>query len=207
MKASALTLDETPLERQLLMQLGVRLKAARELQGISAVELARQVGISRTTLQAIERGLPSPSMGTYLAVMSALGLASDVALLATGEADTVEPPPPIDMEHHGAQDYQSLLMHVYAVRMLKQSPRLVDRAMETLSRWRQTADPRSFALLDEWKRILEKKQWSAAVARDAHANQLRQASPLATLLPEEKRLEIIRRVKALKQSAYATEPA
>lgn len=203
---------ETPtnrglLERQLLAQLGERLKSARETRGISAVELARQIGVSRTTLQAVERGLPSPSMGTYLSVMAALGLAADVSLLATGEADTVEPPPPENLNHHGAQDYQSLLMHVAAVRLLKQNPRLVDRAVTTLERWRETADPSSYPLLDQWRRILETREWRIAVAPDEYGNQLRQASPLATLLPQERRLGIIRRVKKLKQDAHAAATA
>ena len=199
--------DQPPLERQLLVQLGERLRSARETRGTSAVELARQLGISRTTLLAVERGLPSPSMGTYLSVMAALGLAADIALLATGEADTVEPAPPSNLAHHGAQDYQSLLMHVAAVRMLKQSPRLADRASATLERWRATSDPRSYPLLDQWKRIIEMREWRMAVAPDERSNQLRQASPLPTLLPQEKRLGIIRRVKEMKQRAHAAATA
>jgi len=200
-------LEADPLERQLLAQLGARLKTARETKGLKAVELARRIGVSRTTLQAVERGKPSPSIGTYISVMSALGMAADVALLATGESDNVEPRPPKKLARHGAQDYQSLLMHVAAVRLLNQNPRLVDRAIATLSRWRENADPRSHGLLDEWARIIDKREWHRAVATDERANQLRQASPLATLLPEEKRLEIIRRVADLKRSARATASA
>ena len=200
-------LESNPLERQLLAQLGARLKSARQARGISAVELARRVGVSRTTLQAVEGGKPSPAMGTYLAVMSALGLVADVALLATAESDTVEPSPPKHLDRHGAQDYQCLLMHVEAVRLIKQNPHLVKRAVATLNRWQETVDPRSHELLDEWMRILEQRDWRLAVAPNERGNQLRQASPLATLLPEEKRLEIIRRVKALRQRAHATAPA
>jgi len=200
--------DSQPLERQLLAQLGTRLRSARETRGVSAVELARRIGVSRTTLHAVEGGKPSPSIGTYLAVMSALGLVADVALLATGESDTVEPSPPKDLDRHGAQDYQSLLMHVEAVRLLKQNPRLAKRAVATLNRWQETADPRSHALLDEWRRILDQREWRLAVAPDERGKQLRQASPLATLLPQERRLRIIRKVKALKQGAqHATAPA
>ena len=202
-----ITLETRPLERQLLAQLGARLKSAREMRGISAGELARRVGVSRTTLQAVEGGKPSPAMGTYLAVMTALGVVADVALLATGESDTIEPPPPEHLDRHGAQDYQSLLMHVEAVRLLKQNPRLAARAIATLDRWNQTADPRSRELLDEWRRIVDQREWRLAVAPDERGKQLRQASPLATLLPEESRLRIIRRVKTLKQRAHATAPA
>ena len=76
-----------------------------------------------------------------------------------------------------------------------------------LNRWQETADPRSHELLDEWMRILEQREWRLAVAPDERGNHLRQASPLATALPEKKRLGIIRRVKALKQRARATAPA
>jgi len=98
-------------------------------------------------------------------------------------------------------------MHVEAVRLLKQKPHLVARALSTLERWRESADPRSFQLLDEWRHILEKREWHLAVAPDERGNQLRQASPLATLLLEEKRLEVIRRVKGLKKSTPTTTAA
>ncbi|MEY4563365.1 MAG: hypothetical protein RLZZ618_2642 [Pseudomonadota bacterium] len=200
--------DVMPLrDRQLLTQLGGRLKRAREARGLSAAELARQVGISRTTLQAVERGLPSPSMGTYMAVLSVLGFAADMTLLATGESDTMEPVAPAEFSHHAAQDYQSLLMHVAAVRMLKLDARLVGRATTTLARWRETSDPRSQPLFDEWARILRERAWHLAVAPDERGNQLRQASPLSTLLPEEERLAIIRRVKALKQAGHEARSA
>ncbi len=194
-------------ERQLLAQLGARLKAARVGRGTSAEALARVVGVSRTTLQAIEKGMPSPSMGSYLAVMAALGLAADMALLATGESATTEPPPPTELALHGAQDYQSLLMHVAAVRLLNQKPQLAARAIATLDRWQQTGDPRSRPLFDEWRRILGRREWHLAVAPGERGNQLRQSSPLATLLSQEQRMTIIRRVMALKQGAYAAAPA
>ena len=60
-------------------------------------------------------------MGTYIAVMSALGLVAAVGLLATGESHTVEPSPPKHLDRHGAQDYQRLLMQVEAVRLLKKT--------------------------------------------------------------------------------------
>lgn len=109
-----------------------------------------------------------------------------------------EPAPPTDFAHHAAQDYQSLLMHLEAVRLLRGDPLLVARALETLTRWRMTADVRSVSLLDEWTRILTETEWDAAVAPDERGNQLRQASPLAGLLPEKTRLGIIRKVRALK---------
>lgn len=37
--------------------------------------------------------------------------------------------------HHGPQDYQSLLMHREAVRMILAEPSLADRVLEILARW------------------------------------------------------------------------
>jgi hypothetical protein len=111
------------------------------------------------------------------------------------------PRPPKNLDLHEAQDYQSLLMHVEAVRLLKQNPALVARAIQTLARWRKTADLRSLTLLDEWKRILDERQWHKAVARDERGNQLRQASPLGVVLSSKARLGIISKVKALKRRA------
>ena len=79
--------------------------------------------------------------------------------------------------------------------------------MVTLDRWNKTADPRSHELLNEWRHIIHQREWRLAVAPDDRGKQLRQSSPLATLLPEETRLRIIRRVKALKQRAHAASPA
>jgi DNA-binding XRE family transcriptional regulator len=47
--------------------------------------MAERVGISRTTLAAVEAGTASPAIGTYLKVMGVLSLAGDLALVATGE--------------------------------------------------------------------------------------------------------------------------
>jgi transcriptional regulator with XRE-family HTH domain len=73
------------LERQLLVQFGGRLRAARMDRGWTASQVAERAGLSRTTLHAVESGAPSPAIGTYLKVMGIVGLAADMALLATGE--------------------------------------------------------------------------------------------------------------------------
>lgn len=109
------------------------------------------------------------------------------------------PPPPKNLERHAGQDYQSLLMHIAAVRLIEQNPDLVNRAMGTLANWRETTDPRTLPLLDEWSRIFERQDWQLALAPDEHGSRRRQASPLAVLLPEKERLEIIQKVNSLKQ--------
>lgn len=109
--------------------------------------------------------------------------------------------------HHAVQDYQSWLMHCAAVELIQQNPALVNQALATLARWRETADPRSVPLFDEWRDILTSRAWMRAVARDERGNQVRQASPLATLLPEEMRQAILSHVQALKRAARSTSDA
>jgi transcriptional regulator with XRE-family HTH domain len=122
------------LECQLLLQLGDRLKRLRKAQGLGTVEMAKKVGISRTTLGAVEAGDPGPSIGTYLRVMSALGVSGELALLA---GDTMQPASPgsaaaqsrrarpvvqvlvsTDESRHRVQDLQSLALHEEAIRLI-----------------------------------------------------------------------------------------
>ncbi len=118
----------TALERQLLLQLGERLQRARQRHGLSATALAQRVGISRTTLQAVECGEPSPSIGTYVRVLAALDMAADLALVGTGESAARGDPARLASGRHGPQDLQSLLMHEEAVKLIQRDPSLVERA-------------------------------------------------------------------------------
>lgn len=202
------------LERQLLLQLGDRLKRLRQDQGMSAVEMSQRVGVSRPTLRAVEAGDPGPSMGTYLRVMSALGVAGDLALLS---GDVLQAPPqgsaaarsrrsrpvvqvtvtagPAD---HEVQDLQSLALHEKAVEFVRAHPELLSQALDSLQRWLNAGDERSGALWREWQSILLHESWRKVLAGTRRAQQLRQASPLITLLPDEVRLNVLAQVRALK---------
>jgi transcriptional regulator with XRE-family HTH domain len=63
-----------PAAGALLAQLGAQIKAHRKRLHVTAVAAAEAAGLSRVTLQRIERGEPSVTMGAYLAVVAALGL-------------------------------------------------------------------------------------------------------------------------------------
>jgi transcriptional regulator with XRE-family HTH domain len=182
------------LESELLRQLGQRLREARRRLGLSAVALAHRVGVSRTTLQAVEAGEPSPTLGTYARVLSELGMAGDLAFVGTG----IGSPPPVSLgpSSHAHQDLQSLQLHEKAVLLLRSHPELAGKAAATLHRWRSTVDPRTAPLLDEWDRILATQDWAAALARTEKGNQLRQASPLTTLLPPNTRAAVLARARA-----------
>jgi len=60
--------------KKILRQLGEQIRMRRKLLKISAVATAEASGISRMTLNRIEAGEASVTLGAYLNVISALGL-------------------------------------------------------------------------------------------------------------------------------------
>ncbi|WP_049764202.1 helix-turn-helix transcriptional regulator [Polaromonas sp. JS666] len=202
------------LDRHLLLQLGDRLRRLRKAQGLGTVEMANRVGITRNTLRSVEAGDPATAIGTYLRVMSVLGVSGELALLA---GDTLLPPPagsaaarsrrepPIVQVNvsakagqHRLQDLQSIALHEEAVRRVKADPSLLLKAKATVDRWLQAGDPRSASLWREWLQILNAGTWRKALGRTRHAQQLRQASPLATVLPDDVRGAILDQVNDLR---------
>jgi transcriptional regulator with XRE-family HTH domain len=199
------------LDQQLLQQLGARLKAARLSQRLTAGSLALKAGISRVTLGAVEAGSASPTMGTYLRVMGALGVSQDLALVAsTAMLRTSEPVPSSaprgttliassTSDRHETQDLQSLMLHKEAVALLKKNPALIARAFETLNGWRSAGNSRSSVLWDEWAVILHRKAWRRALSLTHRGHVLRQASPLPTILPPEVRDQVLAQIGELKK--------
>jgi transcriptional regulator with XRE-family HTH domain len=208
--------DSAPvLERQLLLQLGDRLKRLRKAQGLGTVEMARRADMSRTTLAAVEAGDPGPSIGTYLRVMSVLGVSGELALLA---GDTLQPAPagsaaarsrrgrPVvqllvsaDESRHRVQDLQSLALHEEAVRLVRTDEVLLRRARDTLAHWLSAGQSRSTSLWREWDDILAHGKWRKVLGRTRRAQELRQASPLVTVLPDDVRQGILDQVSALRK--------
>lgn len=177
--------------------------------------MASRVGISRTTLSAVEAGDPAPSIGTYLRVMSALGIVGDLALLA---GDVMRPATPstaaarssrdtplvrievrADTSRHRIQDLQSLALHEEAVRRVRADPALLKQAQAALQAWLDSGDHRSASLWMEWKDILEHRKWRKALGRTRRAQELRQASPMATVLSPAERERILSEIRELKE--------
>ena len=203
------------LDRQLLLQLGERLKRLRLDEGLSAVNMAERVGITRNTLRAIEGGDPGPSMGNYVRVMSALGISGELALLA---GDSMRPAPAgsaaarsrrpghvvkvqvlSDGGRHQLQDLQSVILHEKAIDLVKGNPILIAQAKETVQKWIATGDRRSVGLWREWEDVLREGTWRKVLGSSRRAQQLRQASPLVTVLPDPVRKAILDQVAALKK--------
>lgn len=144
-------------------------------------------------------------MGTYLRVMSALGVSGDLALVATGElrgdpgeATNSKVELGVGDAPHDIQDLQSLLLHEEAVGLLRQQPELITSALEILEKWRASGSANSRPLLDEWSVILHRRDWRRILARTRRSKELREASPLTVLLPSEVRQRVLEDVRALK---------
>lgn len=205
----------TVLDCQILQQLGGRLRRRRKAQGLGTVELAKRAGISRMTLSSVESGDPSSTMGSYLRVMAVLGLSGELAFVAAEKHQqvdksinagrsrraplSIETVASVDESRHQIQDLQSLALHRQAVHAVQHKPALLETAVKTLGRWID-ADPdsRSIPLWREWERILEERSWRKILNQSQRAQQLRQASPLVTVLPEEIRLNVLAQVRELK---------
>ena len=203
------------LDRHLLLQLSDRLKRLRQEKGIGTVEMANRVGVSRSTLSAVEAGDPGTAIGTYLRVMSVLGVSGELALLA---GDALQPAPsgsaaarskrrkPVvqvlvsaDESRHRIQDLQSIALHEEAIRTAQQNPALLDKAKATVQLWLDTKpSSRSANLWKEWQSILQGRNWRKVLGRTRRAQELRQASPLPTILPEATRQNILAAVTELK---------
>ena len=69
-------------QTKLLRELGERLREARLRRRFSVSLVAQRADMSRPTLNKVEQGDPAVTIGTYLRVMSVLGLERDLQLLA-----------------------------------------------------------------------------------------------------------------------------
>ncbi len=196
------------LNRHLLLQLGDRLRDLRMARGMTAEQLALAAGMTRKTLRSVESGDPSPSIGTYLRVMAVLGVNGELALLAGGTLSPAPPgsaaartrrlPPTVKVEigpssaRHQTQDLLSIVLHEEAVRLIKQNPQLAEKAKRTLAGWMNSQPTsRSMSLWRDWVAILANSSWQKVMASTARAQQLRQASPLGAVVPDEVRRGIL----------------
>lgn len=70
---------------QILEGIGLRIRKARLRRNLSVELLAKQAGISKFTLSAIQKGASTVSIGAYASVLAVLELDSDFELIALDE--------------------------------------------------------------------------------------------------------------------------
>lgn len=71
-----------PGQKRILKQLGENIRLARKRRKLSQQVIRERTGLSRSTIQSIERGAPGVSIGHYLAVLTVLRLDEDLAVVA-----------------------------------------------------------------------------------------------------------------------------
>ncbi len=71
-----------------IVQLGLRLKGARKRRRMTMESFAERVGIAKSTLQRMEKGDPTVSMGAFVNAIFILGLDKEIKNLLAPERDT-----------------------------------------------------------------------------------------------------------------------
>jgi ribosome-binding protein aMBF1 (putative translation factor) len=71
-----------PALTPLAAALGARIRVARQRRRLRLEDMAEKTQLSRSTIEAVERGALTTALGAYLRVLSALGLAKELELVA-----------------------------------------------------------------------------------------------------------------------------
>lgn len=71
-----------PTSEKVLRDIGENIKLARKRRKLSESQMAERAGISRSTVQLLEKGEPGVSMSAYVQVLFVLGLESDLKKIA-----------------------------------------------------------------------------------------------------------------------------
>src|SRR5262245_24304431 len=72
--------DDIPA--QALIRLGSRIRLARIRRKLRQEDLAKQIGRTRSTVVALEKGSPTTEIGAYVAALWVLGLLQELELVA-----------------------------------------------------------------------------------------------------------------------------
>lgn len=74
-----------PKNQKVLSLLGENIKLACKRRGYSQSLIAERTGLSRLTVRKIQQGDSTVSIGHYMAVLGVLGLAEDIAKVASDD--------------------------------------------------------------------------------------------------------------------------
>ncbi len=70
-----------------IQRFGQNIARARKRRGLKQVELAVKAGISKVTMQSVERGASTTGVGAYFACAWALGIFDELTILLAPERD------------------------------------------------------------------------------------------------------------------------
>jgi hypothetical protein len=103
------------------------------------------------------------------------------------------------MPTHQELDQRSLALHRLVAEKVRGDAALLDKARATLIHWFETASPRTFLYLNEWRQLLDQGVEAClqkATEESQQGDALRQASPLACLLTPQERFAFLKQWKA-----------
>lgn len=171
---------------------GCHVREARKAEGFTQRQLAKKACVSTATLRRIEQGDPGVPNEARHRVLTLL------PALTHGASGSV-------VRGHHVQDIQSLLLHRASVRLILAHPPLVHKALQTTHNWlSNNPDSRTAPLWLQWQTFLEarasesggrgaRRAWDQVFA--IRWQQMRQASPLPTVLPPEVRVAVLEVVR------------
>lgn len=76
------TSNLSPETAALAQALGARIRIARQRRGLRVEDVAEKAQIGKKTVEAVEKGSLTTSLGAYLAVLNCMSLAREVDLVA-----------------------------------------------------------------------------------------------------------------------------
>ncbi len=76
-----------PLAIQQALELGGRIRIARQRRELRLQDVAEKARVDRKTVMAIEKGSLTTSLGAYLAVLNCMNLSAEVGLVADPALD------------------------------------------------------------------------------------------------------------------------
>ncbi|WP_256734871.1 hypothetical protein [Variovorax sp. dw_954] len=91
------------------------------------------------------------------------------------------------------------MLHEEAIKLMRSDPALIAQALATLENWRDSGSTHSRFLWDEWSVILHRREWRRTLSTSRRGKELRQASPVPTILPPLVRAAVLEQVGALKK--------
>jgi len=199
-----------------LNKVGEQIRLARLRRNLTAIELAKQSGMSRATLYKIEKGNPNVSFGSYCAVLHTLGLDEDIELLASNdslgksidERNTLRKRASVKryeknynnkINRHALSEARSLAVHQSIAERIKLNPKpIIDKAKSNILRWSELNGPNNYANT-EWFQILQTYPPNEIAklisSESAEAYRLRSSSPFPGVLSESEKDEIRNRIK------------
>lgn len=154
-----------------LDRVGEQIRIARLRRNLTASEVAKRSGMSRATLNKIEKGDPNVTFGSYCAVLHTLGLDDDIELLAANDSlgKSIDERNTLrkrasgkrhennyhkKTDRHTLSEARSLAIHRVIADRLKHNPKpIIEKAKSNIMHWSNLNGAHSNANT-EWFQIL-----------------------------------------------------